>query len=134
MGHSPWARYPALHESNRYLGAAPTCPPTEICLGLVEKLKKKKKLFLVVLGLRRVQAILQLQSTDSRAQELSSHGSQALEYRLGSCTRAQLLHRMWGLPGSGMEPVSPALAGGFFTTEPRGKPWLRNSYRQIEGI
>ena len=23
---------------------------------------------------------------------------------------------MWGLPGSGIKPVSPALAGGFFTT------------------
>ena len=30
--------------------------------------------------------------------------------------------RMWGLPESGMEPTSPALAGGFFTTEPPGKP------------
>ena len=29
---------------------------------------------------------------------------------------------MWDLPGSGMEPVSPALTGGFFTTEPPGKP------------
>ena len=26
------------------------------------------------------------------------------------------------LPGSGMELKSPALAGGFFTTEPPGKP------------
>ena len=26
------------------------------------------------------------------------------------------------LPDPGMEPESPALAGGFFTTEPRGKP------------
>ena len=25
-------------------------------------------------------------------------------------------------PGPGMEPLSPALAGGFFTIEPRGKP------------
>ena len=29
---------------------------------------------------------------------------------------------MWDLPGSGIEPVSSALAGGFFTTEPLGKP------------
>ena len=29
---------------------------------------------------------------------------------------------MWTLPGPGVEPVSPALAGGFFTTEPPGKP------------
>ena len=26
------------------------------------------------------------------------------------------------LPDPGMEPTSPALAGGFFTTEPPGKP------------
>ena len=26
------------------------------------------------------------------------------------------------LPGSGIEPMSPALADGFFTTEPPGKP------------
>ena len=29
---------------------------------------------------------------------------------------------MWNLPGSGIEPASPALAGGFFTAEPSGKP------------
>ena len=28
---------------------------------------------------------------------------------------------MWGLPGSGITPMSPALAGGFFTTKPSGK-------------
>ena len=28
------------------------------------------------------------------------------------------------LPGPGIEPVSPALADGFFTTEPPGKPSL----------
>ena len=32
---------------------------------------------------------------------------------------------MWDLPGPGIEPVSLALAGGFFTTEPPGKPWKR---------
>ena len=31
------------------------------------------------------------------------------------------------LPGPGSEPVSPALAGGFFTTEPAGKPGLTES-------
>ena len=29
---------------------------------------------------------------------------------------------MWNLPGPGMEPVSPTLAGGFFMTEPTGTP------------
>ena len=28
---------------------------------------------------------------------------------------------MWGLPGPGLEPMSPALAGGFLTTMPPGK-------------
>ena len=31
---------------------------------------------------------------------------------------------MWDLPGSRMEPVSPALAGRFLFTEPPGKPWI----------
>ena len=29
------------------------------------------------------------------------------------------------LPDPGTEPMSPALAGGFFTTEPLGKPWTK---------
>ena len=53
---------------------------------------------------------------------LSSCGSRALEHRLNSSgARSQLLYSMWDLPGSGIKPVSPALAGGFFTTEPPGK-------------
>ena len=44
--------------------------------------------------------------------------------RLGSCgSRAQLLRGMWDLPRPGLEPVSPALAGGFSTTAPPGKPY-----------
>ena len=31
---------------------------------------------------------------------------------------------MWDLPGPGLEPVPPALAGGFLTTAPPGKPLL----------
>ena len=30
---------------------------------------------------------------------------------------------MWNLPGPGLEPMSPALAGGFLTTAPPGKPY-----------
>ena len=49
-------------------------------------------------------------------------GACALECRLSSCgTRAYLLHGMWDLPGPGLEPVSPALAGRFLTTAPPGK-------------
>ena len=32
------------------------------------------------------------------------------------------------LPDPGIEPESPALAGGFFTTEPPGKPKLRGTH------
>ena len=54
---------------------------------------------------------------------LSSCGSWAVEHRLGSCdARAQLLHGMWDPPGPGLEPMSPALAGGLSTTAPPGKP------------
>ena len=45
--------------------------------------------------------------------------------RLSNCSsRAQLLRGMWYLPGPGLEPASPALAGGFLTTVPPGKPPL----------
>ena len=56
------------------------------------------------------------------AHGLSSCGSQALEHRLSSCGAwAYLLCGTWDLPGPGLEPVSPALAGGFSTTMPPGK-------------
>ena len=43
--------------------------------------------------------------------------------RLSNCgSRAQPLCGMWDLPRSGLEPVSPALAGRFSTTAPPGKP------------
>ena len=31
---------------------------------------------------------------------------------------------MWDLPGPGLEPVSPALVGGFLTTAPPGKSYV----------
>ena len=55
--------------------------------------------------------------------------SLVMEHRLLGCTGfsscdtpAQLLRGMQDLLGSGIEPVSPALAAGFFTTEPPRKP------------
>ena len=33
-----------------------------------------------------------------------------------------MLRGMWDLPGPGLEPLSPALAGGFLTTAPPGRP------------
>ena len=53
--------------------------------------------------------------------------SLALEHRLNSCgTQAWLLWGMWDLPGSGIKPVSHALASRFFTVEPPEKPWSRD--------
>ena len=51
-----------------------------------------------------------------------SCGSQTLGCRgFSSCgSQAYLLHGIWDLSRSGLEPVSPALEGGFFTTEPQG--------------
>ena len=45
--------------------------------------------------------------------------------RLSNCgSRAQLLRGTWDLPRPGLEPVTPALAGGFSTTAPPGKPLI----------
>ena len=45
--------------------------------------------------------------------------------RLSNCgSWAHLLRGMWDLPGPGLEPVSPALAGRFPTTAPPGKPFF----------
>ena len=76
-----------------------------------------------------------LLSTSSRAPGFSSCGSQFLEHRLSSCGSralehslnscgmwASLLPGMWDLLGSGIKPVSAALASAFFTTELPGKP------------
>ena len=69
--------------------------------------------------------LLLLRSTGSRRVGFSSCGSQALGHRLSNCgKRAYLLCGMWDLPGPGLKPVSPALAGGFLTTVPPGKPWV----------
>ena len=57
-----------------------------------------------------LQWLLLLRSTGFRRVGFSSCG-----------TRAQLLRGMWDLPGPGIEPMSPALAGGFLTTAPPGK-------------
>ena len=63
-----------------------------------------------------------LQSTGSRHEGFSSCDFWALEHRLSSSsTWVQLLPGLWGLPGPGTEPVSPVLAGRFFTTETTSK-------------
>ena len=81
-----------------------------------------------------LQGLLSLWSTGSRASVfaacgLSSCGSRAPEHRLcTSGTQAWLLRSMWDLPGSGIKPRSPALAGRFFATEPPGKLCLYGNH------
>ena len=56
------------------------------------------------------------------ARGLSSCGTYAVECRLSSCGAwAWLLCGMWDLPRPRLEPMSPALTGGFLTTGPPGK-------------
>ena len=57
--------------------------------------------------------LLSLRSTGSRHVGFSSCGARAL-----------LLRGLWDIPRPGLEPMSPALAGGFLTTVPPGKPHL----------
>ena len=51
-----------------------------------------------------------------------------------------MLRGMWDLPGPGLEPVSPALAGGFSTTAPPGQSHVSIlsqilfSYRLLQNI
>ena len=57
-----------------------------------------------------------------RAWTLGARASVVVSRGLSSCgTWAQLLHGTWDLPGPEIEPVFPALAGGFLTTAPPGK-------------
>ena len=60
-----------------------------------------------------------LWSTGSRRVGFSSCGTRGLS---GCGAWAYLLHGMRDLPGPGLEPMSPALAGRFLTTAPPGKP------------
>ena len=45
-----------------------------------------------------------------------------------------MLRGTWDLPGPELEPMSPALAGGFLITAPPGKPSLRNLKCQHLGL
>ena len=77
------------------------------------------------------------------AQTLGTRASAVAAHRLSSCsaralghagfsscgTWAQLLCGMWDLPGPGIKPVSPALAGGFSTMRHQGSP--RQYFKRI---
>ena len=77
---------------------------------------------LLFVAVRGLCIALLLWSRGSRHAGFRSCGLRAQEHRLSSCGAwVLLLHGMWHLPGLGLEPVSPALAGGFLTTAPPGK-------------
>ena len=72
-------------------------------------------LFTVILSLLTVVAFLS-QSIGFMHVGFSSCSSWTLELGLSSCgTQAWLLHVMWNLPRSGIEPILPPLAGRFLT-------------------
>ena len=93
-----------------------------LCEGFLQ-LRQAGPLFIVVHGPLTVAASL-----------VAEHGLQTR--RLSSCgSRAQLLRGMWDLPRPGLEPVFPALAGGFSTTAPPGKPlWFVFFILDIPGV
>ena len=79
------------------------------CVRAFSSCGERRTLFIVVRGPLTVVASL-----------VAEHRLQTR--RLSSCSsRAQLLRGMWDPPTPGLEPVSPALAGGFSTTAPPGK-------------
>ena len=100
------------------------CCCTDIALVAARRgysLVKGLRLFVEAVSLFAEHGFLGPGASIVAASGVSSCSSQALDHRLNSCG-TRLFHSMWDLPRSGTEPVSPALAGGFFTTELPGKP------------
>ena len=65
-----------------------------------------------------------MQISVAMAHGLSSCSSRALEPWASSYgAQAQLSHGLWDLSRGRMEPMSPALACGFLSFVPPGKPW-----------
>ena len=77
---------------------------------------ERRLLFAAVCGL-----LIAVASLCCRAWALGAWAS-VVARRLSSYDAwAQLLRGMWDLPQPGLDPMSPALAGGFLTTAPPGK-------------
>ena len=71
----------------------------------------------------RAEAVLHCSVRASQCSGFSCCRARALEHRLNSCGPwALLLWNVWDPPRPGIKLMIPALAGGFFTTEPPGKP------------
>ena len=84
--------------------------------------------FSLVTGSRAASLVLERSSRACRLQWLQHVGSVVAPPWLWSAGSAVVRPSrscsvaLWDPPRSGIEPVSPALAGGFFTPEPPGKP------------
>ena len=64
-----------------------------------------------------------------KARALGAWASVDAAHGVSSCgAQAQLLCGMWDLPGPGIEPVFPALAGRFLTIMPPGKSHVMQLY------
>ena len=74
--------------------------------------------------MRRVGATLHCSAQASHCGGFSRCGARALGVQASVVVAHGLscFTCMWDLPGPGLEPVSAALAGGFLTTVPPGKP------------
>ena len=57
-----------------------------------------------------------------KAQALGTQPSVAAAQAQNLLVHGLVSRGMWNLPGSGIEPASPALTGRFFATEPPRKP------------
>ena len=111
------------------VSASPFCPlSVSVC-----SFFKFVYVFLIVLGLCCCsQAFLQLQRVGGYllvvvrmlliavASIIAEHGL-LQESLLQRCGARVLPHSMWDLPGQGIKPISPELAGRFLTTGPPGK-------------
>ena len=101
---------------------------------------KRGLLFIAVRGLLIVVASLVAEhGLQVRGfQQLQHADSVVAARRLSSCgTRAYLLRVMWDPPRPGLEPVSPALAGGFPTTAPPRKSltsYPLNKYKSARAL
>ena len=106
------------------------CTGSSLLGGLSSSCGEGGSCLVVVLGVLIVVAsvisecrLLGMRASTVLAGGLSGSGSQVLEHRLSSRSTLDLLFlSMWDPLGPGIKPISPALAGGFFTTDPPGKP------------
>ena len=90
---------------------------------------------LLIVGVASLVADHRLQATQASvaaACGISSCVSWALEHGINSCgTWVQLLHGIWDPPESKIEPVSPALAGRFFTPREARSLSLNTSFQYL---